>query len=259
VSSKTGLLKWVSEVGLACMSTRSATTVMATFFVVSCHRARCSTWESWGGVHCCAYHGTDSNIPLSSWADSRPSRWRAATATPRLPPGPEFCGGSRAGSACVGESSARGSGGRPARRAGWREVEASPTNSSTCPICMDKAVNPHEGARDVATFWQAGVGGAGPRRVCTHSACWPCALTHFSYPYATCALHFLEPAGSLHASMAAARGAPQRQGGRRDAAGLLGLAFAAAFRRHPRRHRRRRRDFRPFALSPSLQGETGSG
>ena len=117
-----------------------------------------------------------------------------ATATPRLPPGPEFCGGSRAGSACVGESSARGSGGRPARRAGWREVEASPTNSSTCPICMDKAVNPHEGARDVATFWQAGVGGAGPRRVCTHSACWPCALTHFSYPYATCALHFLEPA-----------------------------------------------------------------
>ena len=79
VSSKTGILKWVSEVGLACMSTRSATTVMATFFVVSCHRARCSTWESWGGVHCCAYHGTDSNIPLSSWADSRPSRWRAAS------------------------------------------------------------------------------------------------------------------------------------------------------------------------------------
>ena len=70
VSSKTGLLKWVSEVGLACMSTRSATTVMATFFVVSCHRARCSTWESWGGVHCCAYHGTDSNIPLSAGADS---------------------------------------------------------------------------------------------------------------------------------------------------------------------------------------------
>ena len=58
---------------------------------------------------------------------------------------------------------------------------------------MDKAVNPHEGARDVATFWQAGVGGAGPRRVCTHSACWPCALTHFAYPSAACALHFLEP------------------------------------------------------------------
>ena len=64
--------------------------------------------------------------------------------------------------------------------------------------------------------------------------------------------------GSLHASMAAARGAPQRQGGRRDAAGLLGLAFAAAFRRHPRRHRRRRRDFRPFALCKVKQAQVGS-
>ena len=78
VSSKTGLLKWVSEVGLACMSTRSATTVMATFFVVSCHRARCSTWESWGGVHCCAYHGTDSTF-LYPEGQIRSSRWRAAS------------------------------------------------------------------------------------------------------------------------------------------------------------------------------------